>query len=291
MKASIIITTRNRRELLLNRSLPSALNQKFKDYEIIVVDDCSDDGTMELARMEQIKYIRNKKRMSLAYSRNEGVRQAKGEYIVWLDDDDELDINFLKETVPALDNNNNITGAVGVGRQVIYPEGITYQVPPKHPVFYHSIDDGFLIRQSVFDKIQNDESLPTDEDADFGLQFFKHFQLVVIDKPLMKKYGHPINNVFSYSHPNKWRLEGLEKFLAKDLWEFKRYPKEYEYMCRWAGRTFCMGKWYHKGLPLLQEALNTKKSIRNLLNYIMALLRIYPFYYYCEAKLSRYLRI
>ncbi|WNO11592.1 glycosyltransferase family 2 protein [Teredinibacter sp. KSP-S5-2] len=94
---SIVVPTYNRPDMLKS-ALTSVGRQTFNDYEVIVVDDCSslkydifsfDDGI-------NVLYHRNKRNLGQAGSRNVGVSLAKGEYIVFLDDDDELDGCFLE---------------------------------------------------------------------------------------------------------------------------------------------------------------------------------------------------
>ena len=239
---------------------------------------------------KHISYYRWEEERTLAYNRNAGVEKAHGEYIVWLDDDDAFMPNYLEEMIPTLDALPPEYGALGCGRDVIYPEGIVYQPPPKGE-FYCSIDDGFLIRKSVFQKVRCDESLSTDEDADFGLHFLKQYELGRLDKMLLLKYGHAIINKTSYSRPTEWRLNGLTTFLKKDLAEFKKNKREYEYICRMAGRTYCMGGWHKFGIPLLWNTLKTRKTIRNILNFFAAITYTFPLYYFIETKISRLIRI
>ena len=86
---SVIIPTYNRFDLLMN-SINSVLNQTHKDFEIIVIDDCSDDERyLELLSNKNIRYFRLEKRNGLPSKvRNFGINQSKGEWIAFLDDDD-----------------------------------------------------------------------------------------------------------------------------------------------------------------------------------------------------------
>jgi glycosyltransferase involved in cell wall biosynthesis len=104
---SIIITTYNY-EKYIKESIESALNQDFSgEYEIIVVDDCSIDGTsIILDGYDSIIRINNKKNLSLEMSANKGIRKANGKYIVRLDADDYLEFNFLSEMFKHIENEN-----------------------------------------------------------------------------------------------------------------------------------------------------------------------------------------
>ena len=90
-KVSVIILTYNR-ATLLRRALQSVLNQSFGDFEIIVVDDASVDGTKDVMRDmsdNRIQYVQHKQNMGEGRSRNTGLAKAQGQYIAFLDDDDE----------------------------------------------------------------------------------------------------------------------------------------------------------------------------------------------------------
>lgn len=94
-KISIIVPT-FKRPLLLKRAVKSILNQDFKDYEIIISDDNSNDETAEFAKElmqkdERIKYFLNTKyKQGPNGNKNNGLDYASGEFIAFLDDDDEL---------------------------------------------------------------------------------------------------------------------------------------------------------------------------------------------------------
>ncbi len=99
---SVCITTFNRKELL-PLTLKSILDQTYKNIEIIIVDDCSIDGTQFLVENEilkldpRIKYIRHAENNGLAFARNTGIFNAKGKYFTFCDDDDLLMPNYIEE--------------------------------------------------------------------------------------------------------------------------------------------------------------------------------------------------
>ncbi len=92
IKFSIIICTYNMADCIKN-AINSILEQDFNNYEIIIVNDCSNDNTTKLIKQignPKIKLINNKVNIGLGASRNIGVEKAKGEYILYLDADDTL---------------------------------------------------------------------------------------------------------------------------------------------------------------------------------------------------------
>ena len=99
---SVIIPTYNRKEML-SEAIESVLNQRNVDLEVIVVDDCSSDGTEEFVKSlndKRIRYIRNEKNSRPDYSRMIGLRNARGKYISFLDDDDYYtDYDFFAKAI------------------------------------------------------------------------------------------------------------------------------------------------------------------------------------------------
>jgi glycosyltransferase involved in cell wall biosynthesis len=91
---SVVIPTFNRRHCISN-SINSVINQRFKDFEIIVIDDASTDGTVEIIdefiiRYSNIKYLRLSINSGTNIAKNEGARLSNGKYLVFLDSDDVL---------------------------------------------------------------------------------------------------------------------------------------------------------------------------------------------------------
>lgn len=88
---SVIIPTYNRRKKLA-RAIDSALSQSYKNIQVIVIDDGSTDGTRELVLdryHDEILYIGLSRNFGGNYARNQGVKHAEGEYLAFLDSDDE----------------------------------------------------------------------------------------------------------------------------------------------------------------------------------------------------------
>ena len=91
-------------ENYVKRAIDSVLNQTFKNYELLVIDDCSTDSTMEVIKQivgQEAKILQTKKNSgTAAASRNIAIENAKGEYLLFLDGDDEL---YSNETLKEID--------------------------------------------------------------------------------------------------------------------------------------------------------------------------------------------
>jgi teichuronic acid biosynthesis glycosyltransferase TuaG len=129
MKVSVIIPVYNGKNYI-KQSINSALNQTFKDVEVIVIDDFSNDGTYEYVLNEfgnvgKVKIFRNEKNMERSYSRNLGFNVSSGEYIFFLDYDDEWKANYIEET---LENFNNFDIVYSIPRTFIDKNGNVLRV-------------------------------------------------------------------------------------------------------------------------------------------------------------------
>lgn len=106
---SIIIPLYNK-EKYIERTLLSAINQTYKNIEIIIVDDGSTDNSRLICERISNEHpnimILNQRNRGVAATRNRGIREAKGEYISFLDADDLLDTSFIEKLYDAIDEAN-----------------------------------------------------------------------------------------------------------------------------------------------------------------------------------------
>ncbi|OGM60207.1 hypothetical protein A2955_04055 [Candidatus Woesebacteria bacterium RIFCSPLOWO2_01_FULL_37_19] len=110
-EVSVIIPTYNRR-LVIGRAIKSVLNQTYNDYELIIVDDGSSDGTRELIQEyaekdKRIKYVYQENR-GASSARNFGIKQSLGEYLAFLDSDNEWLSDFLETMVSVFKNRKSL---------------------------------------------------------------------------------------------------------------------------------------------------------------------------------------
>ena len=106
MKASVVICARNEEDTI-EECVKSVLNQEYpgEDYEVIVVDDGSEDTSPQILESfsEKIRCFRNKKNRGISYSRNFGVREARGDIVCFIDGDAYADKAWLRNLLTAYD--------------------------------------------------------------------------------------------------------------------------------------------------------------------------------------------
>ncbi|TLN28536.1 glycosyltransferase family 2 protein, partial [bacterium] len=103
-RVSVIIPSYNRADMVMD-AVNSVLRQTFADWELIVVDDGSQDNTREViaaVRDERVRYI-YQDNQGLPGARNSGIRAARGEYVAFLDSDDVFLPHKLAVQVTAMD--------------------------------------------------------------------------------------------------------------------------------------------------------------------------------------------
>ncbi len=108
-KISCITTTYNRTSLL-KKTINSVLNQSEKDFEYFIVDDCSTDDTEKVIKSfkdKRIKYLKTEKNCGFdSQPKNLGIRESKGEYVAFLDDDDVYRQDALKVLLKYIKHSN-----------------------------------------------------------------------------------------------------------------------------------------------------------------------------------------
>lgn len=220
MKISVIIPTFNRIDLL-KRAIDSVLNQSIKPYDIIVVDDGSTDDTSEMIQQKykSINLIQQKN-SGVSAARNNGIKNAQGDWIALLDSDDEWKKNKLEEQVNKLTDNPKYDFCHT--NEIWIRNGIRVNQKKRHKkyggfIFDKCLDICRISPSSVlFNKnILNhvgwfDEKLPVCEDYDLWLRITADYEILFIDKPLIVKYGGH-NDQLSNS------VEAIERFRIKAL--------------------------------------------------------------------------
>lgn len=190
VQVSVVIPAYNRAALLA-RTLESVLGQTFPDFEIIVVDDGStEDIAAVVARFPDapITFIRQETNQGAGAARNRGVQAARGEFIAFLDSDDEWEPEKLERQVARFAETGPKVGVVTTWIRIM---------PFDHPVNEHDrrgdlhdllLTDncvgtmsGPLVRKSLLQEIGGfDESLPSCQDWDLWLRLSTlcHYDLV-----------------------------------------------------------------------------------------------------------------
>ena len=194
---SVIIPTFNRAEMVC-RCVQSILDTEWPELEVIVVDDCSPDDTMNKVKErfgDKVKYIRNERNSFQAVSRNNGAKIATGDYLFFLDDDNVVDRRIFIEMTQAFSENaklglvapmavhmrpgkNNVIWSLGsdFNRWTSQPKDYCPNLPvaelPESPASYPTsyYPNGFMVPRKVFDAVGgfDEKYVQIFEESDFG---------------------------------------------------------------------------------------------------------------------------
>jgi len=197
VKVSVIIPTLNRSTTII-RAIESILAQTFKNYEIIVIDDGSSDNTKELISSYDLKYVFTENR-GVSYARNLGVEMAKGEWIAFLDSDDEWLPTKLEEQIQYSNDKPDILlihtdeiwirDGVRVNPPKKYKKGGGDQFIPNLKLCAIGPSTSMLKKDIFLELGGFRVDLPCCEDYDLWLKFTSLYEVGFIDKLLINKYG------------------------------------------------------------------------------------------------------
>ncbi len=227
---SVIIPTYNRSDLVCN-AVDSVLAQTFSNYELIVVDDGSTDGTEKKMRKYsgKLKYIyQNNKGVSSA--RNRGIRESSSEYICFLDSDDLWKKRKLEIQFDEMKKNPEFH--ISYTDEIWIRNGLRVNPRKKHKKFSGDLFEkslemciisasSVMIKREIFDKVGYfDENLEVCEDYDLWLRISKDYPVHFIDKPLIIKYGgHKDQLSHKYWGNDRFRVYSIEKLLKNESLE------------------------------------------------------------------------
>jgi len=281
---SVIIPTYNRREML-KIALESINRQLYRNYQIIIVDDASTDGTAELVSnfYKNETLIQLSKQGGAAKARNEGIKRAKGDLIAFLDSDDEWLPEYLGLQVAAMVQNPIATMSF-CGCLLLNPDGmrqeIIYQDSLRYSNLVHRLlfNTSFIITMSAVvaraEKIRRvgflNESLQVAEDREFYIRLLQlGDDIIYVPEMLVLKNQGKDNLISDISTWKRNAMRMLNIFFSNSE------NQQYKYLeGRARGRI---------GIILLKRALGSNVSLASRLRILIIAISIL-------ARFARYLK-
>jgi glycosyltransferase involved in cell wall biosynthesis len=199
---SVIIPTYNRRDLL-QRSLDSVFAQTYRDFEVVIVDDGSTDGTRAaIEGRSQVRYF-FQDHGGPARARNVGIRQARGDILAFLDSDDVWWPEFLQTQVDVLSCYRDV--ALVCSRSIVGDKQAKYFPPTQeliigdlYPKLYQQSfvrTPATVIRKSCLDVVGFfNESYPWSEDHDLWLRIARQYRIAYVNRCLVR-IGRQSDNI------------------------------------------------------------------------------------------------
>lgn len=276
---SIIIPTYNRSSLIFD-TLNSVFDQKYRNFEVIVVDNASTDDSIELLKPLEdegkIRLIQNEKNIERARARNRGIANAKGDFLTFLDSDDFMYPNNLQDAAEFVKMNpeyhffHNYYELVNANKESIQ----TYDFPSadKHIQklaignFISCI--GVFVSKEVYStyKFNEDEKILGSEDWELWLRVLSNYKLGTIKKINSGALFHAGRSISSY---NLESIVERKKYLIDNVLQDKEVKKvfgKYESTMRASALIFTATSANEAGLfkeakKYLKVALKLKPSL------------------------------
>jgi len=283
---SVIIPTYNRAHLV-GRAIRSVLNQTYQDFELIVVDDGSTDNTEEVIRSfddDRIRYIRHDQNKGGAAARNTGIKAARGEYIAFLDSDDESLPENLEKKVKVFNSAFSDVGLVyskvirdlGDYEYTTQKRGIKAQESMFEYLFLHQgviQTSTLLARSSLLGDILFDEDLDKHQDWDFVIRLNSVTKFHFLDEPLAIWHNEQVLGPGRISEvPNP---DASRRFVEKYRSEFTANRRVF------AGLMYQLGVWCLRGMNVMDGRKFIQESIA------LYPFRVKPIFLYLSTYLGK----
>lgn len=226
---SVIIPTYNRLEFV-QKAIQSVYGQTYSDFELIIIDDGSRDGTEEALKktaLPQTQYLRQENR-GVSAARNRGITRATGEWICFLDSDDHWLEKKLARQIDYHKKHPDIvvsqTGEIWIrhGKRV---NQMKKHHKPTGDIYEKCLEmccvtpSSVMIHRSVFDTVGLfDEALPACEDYDLWLRISCRYKIGLLPEDLIVKYGGHTDQL-SRCVPalDRYRIKALRAMLKGTL--------------------------------------------------------------------------
>lgn len=237
MKIIVVIPAKNR-ENTIERAINSVFLQKgYFNIEIIVVDDASTDDTVLkvhelMQKHSDIFLIQNKQSVGGAAARNIGAKQAVGDYIAFLDSDDEWLENHLQKKIELI-KTSNAEGAFGAfnivrGTKLRVLNFAQFKNMDMAAYIFEKGGDArtstFVFQKDAFMQVMFDDDLGKHQDWDLAIRFDKKFKMVFDDQRNVNMYvdgGNRMSNKNNYNASEYFLNKHKEGLSNQALYNFK----------------------------------------------------------------------
>lgn len=198
---SVVIPTYKRNYTKIEKAINSVINQTYNNIEIIVIDDNSDNQySQEVIKIKdkypEVKVISNNGNKGACAARNNGILNAKGEFVAFLDDDDEWKMDKLEKQYNKIKSENNIA-LIYSGISWYYEKEKVYKCKPaiKHENpskelfidnFIGSTSCGFVRRSAAIEIGMFDEKLKSGQDLDFWIRMTLNYKIDCVEECLVE---------------------------------------------------------------------------------------------------------
>jgi glycosyltransferase involved in cell wall biosynthesis len=209
MLVSVIVPTYNRAKMV-ERAVLSVLSQTYPDLEAIVVDDASTDDTQGRIRAlqqvdHQIQYFRHESNRGAQAARNTGIKAAKGEYVAFLDSDNEWLPRKIEKQMALFSPEVNSPGAVYCGYWKVSVEGdmLNEYMPRYRGLVYNQTLSDWLtdtstlvVRKDILEKVHGfDENIHAYQEWDLCIRLARECEFDFVPECLTLYHQHALPSI------------------------------------------------------------------------------------------------
>jgi glycosyltransferase involved in cell wall biosynthesis len=279
MLFSIIVRTYNRKNII-SKTLNSIFSQTYKNYEIIIVDDCSIDNTEQLIKKKyfdtRIKYFKSRKNLGHIISSEIGLKKSSGDIICFLDSDDIWHKSFLKEHYKIYKKFPDIDCVYNKTQTIINERKYeTHSSNVENYCYQQSLSNLYIASQIAVSFKKKcwkylgslDRNMPR-EDDDLCLRLSKKFKFKFINKFL--SFAIHVNSSKGITKTSYIQALGYEKLFRKYFIDIKKYCSKKEIANHFylLAKKFIFAKEYDKSLKYINSSFSYNRSIKNILTFI-----------------------
>ena len=267
----------------IKRAVISALSQTYRTIEVIVVDD-NGLGTEDQLKTEdelkcfvndpRFKYVPHEHNINGSAARNTGIKNSNGEYVAFLDDDDEYTNDNIQNHVNRLYSMPSEFAMTYCGMELYAPNKVVQTIMPQveGDVLFDFLcgririgSSLLLVKRSAIDEINGfDESFRRHQDWEFIVRILNNHKIALVNKVGVKKYNLGRNNASNAKKFEEFRLHYLDKMESI----IKSFPDK-EQKQIYDSHYYLIGKEYLRAKDLKNCLRWTKKTSS-------------PIYYMCK---------
>lgn len=285
---SVVITTYNRKINFLNRAIKSVLKQTHTNFELLVVDDNNSDSILRKEIEDRISlykddyrliYISHDKNRGACAARNTGIKNSRGKYIAFLDDDDEWLEDKIEKQLKVFETSNvglvycsyyRIEEDYEGNRKIFLQNALE-----KKDYFIELLKFNYigstsfpLIKRECFENCGLfDEKMPAMQDYDMWIRIAEKYRVKNLEEPLVNYYQHKGDRISSNI---KKKIIGMERLLEKHAIHINKNKEVLVVKLLEMAIIYAADKRYKSSIKCFFRGIFLKPfDIKHILNYII----------------------
>ena len=267
---SVVIPTYGRKPEIVKRAVESVIKQTYTDWELFVVDDNKEDSPLsgpiksmlEAQNDARIHYLCMEKNSGACAARNKGIKESSGEYVAFLDDDDEWMPEKIEKQLPKFEESE--AGFVycgflmfdekkgrGKSSWIRFTSGDIYTKLLKSN--FMGGTPGVIVRRECFDKCGFfREDMPSSQDYEMWLRLAKEYTVDSVAEDLVKVHLHDGDSIMKSLAR---RIEGYRKIYDSYYEDIVRDKKIHSYQLYNLGKFLILNHENKEGMQYLCKAI------------------------------------